>query len=838
MKWPLLRAALLYVAGVLLGSAVHASVYLLLALSFAVVGTALAWARLRPSLLLGVMLLAGWTNYTLQTAVISPHDLRRILSGDPQLATIRGVIAETPSLRVFELGETPVWRTLARIEVSAVRLDKQQWQPGSGRIAVATPGTLTNLFGGQEVEVFGVVAYPKGPIAEGTFDYRAFLAEQRVYYRLKADSEQDWTIIRSPRVAPLADRFRTWARGVLARGLPAEDESLRLEWALTLGWKTALDEESSEPFIRAATYHIFAVDGLRMAIVFGILFGLLRACNVPRAICGLGLLPLIWFYVALTGWPASAIRATVMLSIIIIGWALKRPSNLINSLLAAALIILVWEPQQLFQAGFQLSFLVVLCMILLLPPLIGFLRRLHELASAAHPGIARVPLLGLLYNLLFPDPLLPVSRRVHWPGFLRVPLIYCGDLFLASFAAWIGSIPLVAYYFNIVTPVSTPANIVAVPLCALVLVSNLGSLLLISWFPAAAELFNHAGWFLMECIRLTSVWFADWPKAWFYVPAPSLLTTSLYYGVLFAWVTGWLSKPAFRPVKIGALCLAAAVWGATLLPDLLTTRITIFPANGGLIVYADARGTRNDLLIDAGNTNAVQFVTKPVLRAHGVNALQNLALSHGDIKHVGGARVLSEIFPARRVWASNLRFRSTAYRRLLQDFETAPGLLGRLSRTDHLGPWQVLHPEQTDRYPRADDGALVLRGDINGTRLLLLSDLGRAGQEALLERTADLRADILVTGLPSTGEPIRDRLLDAIQPRVIIVGDSEFPASERARPPLRERLAKRHIPVIYTRDTGAATIELRGRGCKIRTMSGMALRSRQPLPEPPPARRD
>src|SRR5689334_6310258 len=146
----------------------------------------------------------------------------------------------------------------------------------------------------------------------------------------------------SPAQRPLADRFRTWARQALARGLPAEDESLRLEWALTLGWKPALTEEVSEAFVQAATYHIFAVDGLRMAIIFGIFFGLFRALGLPRAVCGVGLIPLIWFYVALTGWPASAIRATVMLTIVIGGWVLKRPTDLLNSLLAAALIILTW----------------------------------------------------------------------------------------------------------------------------------------------------------------------------------------------------------------------------------------------------------------------------------------------------------------------------------------------------------------------------------------------------------------------------------------------------------------------------------------------------------------
>jgi len=823
MKWPLLQPVLLYATGILLGRGLHLAPSLLLVASFVFLAAALgcAWLqgpapgeendrtkrglfhRWATRLLLCLVLLVGWTNYTLQTAVLSPHDLRRIIGNEPKLATVCGTIIETPSLRVYELGETPSWRTLARIEVSAVRLDKQDWQPAAGRIAVGTPGMLTNLFGGQVVEAFGVLALPKRAIAEGTFDYRAFLAEQRVYYQLQAESENDWRVLTSPKRAPLADRFRTWAREVLGRGLPGEDESLRLEWALTLGWKTALDEESSEPFIRAATYHIFAVDGLRMAIVFGILFGLLRALSVPRAISGLTLLPLLWFYVALTGWPASAIRATVMLNVIIVGWALKRPSNLINSLLAAALIILVWDPQQLFQAGFQLSFVVVLCMILVLPPLI----------AAVHGWLA-------------PDPLLPKALHRRWPGFVRVPAVFTGDLTFTSFAAWIGSIPLVAYYFNIVTPVSTPANILAVPLCALVLISNLASLLLVSWLPPVAELFNHAGWFLMECIRVSSLWFADWPKAWFYAPAPSLFTTTLYYALLLALVTGWLFKPAFRRVKIAATGSLLILWCGIFLPELSITRVTVLPAQGGFVVYADAPGRRNDLLIDTGNTNAVHFVTKPALRAQGVNSVRNLALSHGDLKHIGGVQVFAKLFPVEHFWISPVRFRSTAYRRLLARFEESGQPVQSLSRTEKVGSWEVLHPEEGDRFPRADDGGLAMRAEIGGTRLLLLGDLGRIGQQRLLERTPNLRADILVTGLPTVGEPVCDELLKAVQPQLIVVADSEFPFSERATRALRERLGNCRTPVIFTADTGAVTIEFRRGHWQLRTMEGRRLEGR------------
>lgn len=797
MKRPLLRVALLYVGGILAADLVSISPWLLLLLALALAGATAAWTRARPLLLCGLSFTAGAANLALHTAVLSPNDLRQIWGHEPQIVTVRGYLRETPTVRVYEQGETPAWRTLARIEVNELRPNRTGWRPATGLLAVTTPELLTNLFGGQTVEVTGVAALPGIAVAEGTFDYRAYLSQQGIYYQLQAESLQDWKILRSPAAAPLADRFRDWARQALARGLPQEDESLRLEWALTLGWKQALTEEVSEPFVRAATYHIFAVDGLRMAIIFGIFFGLFRALGLPRAWCGVLLLPMIWFYVALTGWPASAIRATVMLSVLIVGWVLKRPSDVLNSLFCAALLILLWEPQQLFQAGFQLSFLVVLYLILMLRPCFE-----------------------LFHRLTAPDPLLPKELRRRWPPFVQLPARYVGDVLMTSFAAWIGSIPLVAYYFHIVTPVSTPANLVAVPLCGLVLTSNLASLLLVGWFPGAAILFNHAGWFVMECIRITSHWFADWPKAYFYVPTPGLFTITLYYTLLLALITGWLFKPVLRPRKVSALALAMLFWGWTCWHETWVTRLTVLPVHGGVSVYCDAPGRRNDWLADTGSTNSVQFVTKPFLRAQGVNSLTTLVLTHGDLRHTGGAEITARMFPVREVCASPVRFRSTAYRRALARFKQTDGLVRDISRGAPVGRWTVLHPEASDRFSRADDAAVVLRGAFGSTRILLLSDLGRAGQDALLERTPDLRADIVVTSLPATGEALGGALLDRIQPRVIIVADSEFPASERARASFRDRLAASNIPVLYTRFTGAATIELRRNDCAIRTMNG------------------
>jgi len=407
-----------------------------------------------------------------------------------------------------------------------------------------------------------------------------------------------------------------------------------------------------------------------------------------------------------------------------------------------------------------------------------------------------------------------------------MPAVYFADLLITSLAAWIGSIPLAAYYFNIITPISTPANFLAVPLCALVLISNFASLLLAGWFPAGAEIFNHAGWFLMECIRVSSHWFTKWPAAYLYVPAPSLFTSLLYCVILLAIVTGWLFKPALRRAKFATLGLLLAIWSWQFWQYSSATRLTILPLNGGAAAFFDAPGKENDLLVDCGNSHGMQFTTKPFLRAQGVNSLHRLLLTHGDAQQIGAAESVIKLFSVSEVDVSPVRFRSPAYREIVDHLGQGPKKLQTITRNDRAGGWIVLHPSAEDHFAQADDNAVVLHGNFYGIRVLLLSQVGRLGQNALLQRSPDLRADILVTGIPLKTEPIGDELLDLVRPRVIIVTDSEFPVTARASPKLCDRLNKRNIPVIYTRSSDAVMIDFQQNGWSLRTMEGTKVSGR------------
>jgi ComEC/Rec2-related protein len=802
MKRPLVAVVSCYAAGLLLAQFFQPPLIALFVSSFGLLAITLAWGRLRPFLIWPLLVLVGWTNLVSHTAIISPDDLRTLLGNNAALVTVRGNLVETPHIKIIERDDQETEHSLAQVRVTGLQRD-DNWQPACGSIIVTTPNPLPEkFFAGQPVEISGVIARPPPTLAEGLFDYRDYLQTRGIFYQLKTSSTNDWQLGASSLTRPpLTDRFLTWSKHTLALGLPVEDEPLRLLWAMTLGWRTAFTGDISEPFLRAGTMHLFAIDGLRIALISGMLVALLRMLQISRAWCGLIAIPLIWFYTAATGWESSAIRASVMMTIVIGGWALKRPGDLINSLAAAAFIILLWEPRQLFEASFQLSFFVVLVIGLLMPPL-------NKISD----------------RLLRHDPLLPNELLPRWQRALTATLRMLSRYFALSFAAWVGSIPLSAKYFHLFSPISTLSNIIAVPLGTLALMSNLGALVCGNWLPWATELFNHSAWFFMVAMTDVSVFFTKIPGAFFYVPAPSWLGIGIYYAVLVGALSGWLFAPKRRIWGVAVLILIGTICFWRWEQSRNETKLTVLPLNGGHCVFVDAPGRKNDWLVDCGNDSAFEFTLKPFLRAQGVNKIPRLILTHGDSRNIGGAESLNELFGVREIYTSSIRFRSRVYREIIAEFEKPPTHHQVINRGDTAGCWRVLYPDVTNDFPRADDNTLVLQGIFPGARVLLLSDLGHDGQSALLARTNDLRADIVIAGLPNEGEPLCNALIGAIHPKVVVIADSEFPATRRAGRELKERLAGRNVPVIYTRTAGAVTIVTRPKGWELRTMDGQIFR--------------
>jgi ComEC/Rec2-related protein len=671
---------------------------------------ALFMRRARPWVLQILLFILGWMHLSWWITPQGPQDLRLLITGSTEMAEVRGRLLEDSTEALLD-GDEEMVRTTARIKAEQIRLGRGDWQPAEGGLLVRLKGALPGTGKlGQWVQIKGVIRPPVSPNMPGVFNYAAVLKLHRIYHILYVDKTADWQVmINHPpsRVDRLAERFLIQAKEIMRYGMPVEDDALRLNWAMMLGWKPGLTEEVSLPFMRSGTMHIFAISGLHVAMIAGILVALLRFLLVPRPVCGLLVIPAIWFYTGATGWQPSAIRSVIMATVVIAGWSLRRPSNLLNSLAASGFIILLWDPLQLFQASFQLSFFVVLSIALFAPVL-------HELNMEY-----------LEHDPFLPDQLIPWwSRKVEY--FNRQVL----SGFATSIAAWLGSLPLIAYYFNMVTPVSLLANLIVVPISGMALMCGLGSIISGAVSLPLAELFNHSAWFFMRCMMDVSGWMADLPGGWFYVPTPGPVGLLLYYSALIILGLGLWGTSALRWWLTPPLGFVAVLWLGHWTEEIRYPTLSILPLNGGHAILLENPQQNERLLVDCGRSESAESMLTPFLRSRGIGKLDGLILTHGDMGQMGGAQIIQTNFHIPSVFSSPMDYRSYAYRDLMREFRQQTNLVQEILSHDQVGPFTVLHPEVEDKFPRADDGAVVLKTTIAGTRILLLSELGHHGQNA------------------------------------------------------------------------------------------------------------
>lgn len=788
---PLAIVALLYISGILLARYVPGAL-VPLAAAFVFASFLLKWCGALH--LPMIILLAGFVTYSARYAVVREDDLRAMFGEVEEIVRVRGELIEAPVVREFPGRTRTNYSTSAAVRVSEVNRG-ERWEAARGVVMTSSSGVLGEEFRpGAEVEISGVIRPPPSAVAEGLFDYREYLYHQRIFHQLRADAGEDWRLmsVASFSFRKVTDEFQKWAQGQLARGLP-QDQTLELIWAMTLGWKTGLDGTVAEAFMKTGTMHIFAISGLHVACIAGVLVFALRFAGFTRQHCGWIAIPLLWFYTIATGWQPTAVRSALMSTVLILGWGMKRPTDMLNSTAAAGLLILMFEPEQVFQASFQLSFLVVASMGLFLPVL-EVLRQ----KALAH------------------DPFLPPQLRPKWQQRLDKPVRVVTTNFTVSLASWIGSLPLVAWYFNITTPISLLANLLAVPLSSIALTTSLMSLV---FFPLG-PLFNWISYIFMKATVWVTYGFAEISWGYYHVPKPGALFFLLYYSAVFtAFALPHLDKA--KRIWVAALPVALALtWCVSLLPR-DPVKVTMLPISGNPVVL-DMPGRGRDLLVDCSDEHGSEFVLKRYLRAQGIGTVANVLVTHGDINHAGGYELVWREFTPKSIFTSGARARSPTYRQMIRELEKGYLQWHKVRRGDEIAGWTVLHPGENS-FARADDNSVVLRGEIHGWRILLLSELGRAGQRELARSGQDLRADIVITGAPEQDEPMEADLLAHIQPRMILIGNTAGFVNARAESRLMQRLRKTGIPTFSTSRHGALNLEIDSEQCVVRAASGREL---------------
>ena len=431
----------------------------------------------------------------------------------------------------------------------------------AGGIAVVT-GSEKHLreLVGQRIQFS--VAWPNGtPPALRGVEFSALgllrpvpaLPEAGSFDRFVADEGANFSFTRARLLAPPGEAG-AWSRFCddasrrletsLRAGLAGQDRLADLYVAMILGKKQELSETQHTLFIQSGTMHLFAISGLHIAgiaVALGTLLALARIPAQARFVIGTVAL---WAFVEITGGSPSAVRAFWMVTCLLGARQFRTPTNSLAALSGSALVVLVFDPHQLFSASFQMSYGIVMAILLYGVPL------QEKWQEAWHPW-ANLP---------------PASLGLWRRSTEEVGRGLLGAMAL-GFASALVSIPSTLAFFSLLTPGGFFVNLVLIPVSALVLFSGFASMLTggLGLFPVAS-LFNHAAalvldgmeWTVVQALRVPgSAWPAHFVLSWV---AP-LASAGLLGLLALGYTRGWRTREGgyWAPYAVMALVLVLGV---------------------------------------------------------------------------------------------------------------------------------------------------------------------------------------------------------------------------------------------------------------------------------------
>lgn len=709
MKRPILYCAISFAAGISLSRAFNVPIGYLVAASLMliIVAAVLFRKNILSHILLYAAIIFFGAAYCQNYNILPKDHIANFIPEDGRTVIVRGVVADDPVTKKTFYGKERTSFILRSEYLSEKNVSYKV--TGLVRADLYTEGGEVKVKFGDEITISGRLSRPLGLKNPGLFYYPDYLKTRNVHVLMAASGGSSVGVIRGGRM----NIIESWAYSlrkninVAIAGYVDSRYSGFLNAILT-GQRSGLDSSVMDDFIKTGTVHVIAISGLNIALIAGMFMFIFKLAGIKRRYSLLLASVFLIFYCFLAGAAPPVVRATVMFVIAALGYVMNRESDILNSLAIAAFFILLNNPNELLDPGFQLSFASIFGIVLFTP-------RIESLFGTG------------------------------------------GNYFTkgaaVSIAAIIAVSPIVARYFNIVSPVSILANLVIVPALFVITVVSfvfiffdlLGVTFILAPVACAMSFLSQATFYINHL-------FAQVPFGYFRIPSPSVPFMLLYYGFIFCL---FFMKQKKIPVIMLLIFLNFAVWQDLFAAQNRELKITFLDVGKGdsiLIEFPDKR----TMLIDAGSGGVEGFfdmgrsIVAPYLWNKGITQLDAVLVTHFHSDHMGGMVYILKNFDVGCVMDGGVSGGSSAflydsYRKaiLKNNFRRL-----KISTGDEITGFDdvrlfVINPAEEHEGLDANNSSVVLKLQYRDFSVLFCGDIADKAMEGMLGYGDLLKSDIL-----------------------------------------------------------------------------------------------
>jgi competence protein ComEC len=710
-----------------------------------------------------------------------------------------------------------------------------------------TPPTLSY---GQRIELDARVRRPHNFGNPGAFDYVGYLARQDVYWSASARGAESVHLLDGSCGAPFWKAIfmlRTRALTRLEELYRGNAWAIGMMQAILIGESSQLEKVWTEHFRRTGTYHALVISGLHVTVLAGFLLLLLRLLSVGEIPALLATGAAAWLYALVAGWQAPVVRAAGGFTLYLMARFLYRRTRVMNLLAVVALAYLLLDPNQMFEASFQLSFLSVAAIGALAVPLLEatfapLSRGLRGLSNLSWDPdlLPRVAAFRVELRLLAQTAALwtRVPERFWLSGIaagLRT-LFYMFELTMVSAVIQVGlALPMIVY-FHRASFTGVLANAVVVTLLsAVVPIGFVAVFCNWNWAAKLAELFLKmagavAGW----CAKIEPNW---------RVPDPPFLLALAFVAALLALPLALRRGRFFRFAALGATFAVFAVllWhpfapalrrgvleltaidvgeGDSLLVVTPGGKLMLMDG-GGIVRYSSQHRPRLDIGED---------VVSPYLWSRSIRRLDVVAFSHPDEDHIGGLAAVIRNFRPSELWVGVGE--ESVWKPLRDEAMRQGTRIVKLStgQSFDLGGARADVVSASERLRKND--SLILRLSHGRHSFLLTGDAERDLESDLLARGMLTGSNVLKVAHHGSKTSTQDAFLDAVHPAFALISVGFENSFRHPHPDVMRRLASRNIATLRTGELGLVSISTDGIRFRVETYREASLAPSLLRPDP------
>ncbi len=679
---------------------------------------------------------------------------------------------------------------------------------------------------GDEITITGEFKKPNTARNYKGFDYEEYLRSQKTYGTITSEKYE----IISSNKTNIFNNFIHYVQGNIKENMHyvLDEEEAALCVGILVGDREDISEQTEDNFQKSNLTHMLAVSGSHITYIINAMAVLLSRVGKRRTKI-LTIIILI-FFMALTGFTSSVIRACIMGILVLLASIIHRKSDTINNLGISALIILIFNPYAIVDVGFLLSYGGTIGIVVLGDRIANSIYKIIDVLSKG-----KINLIESEKNT--------IKSKVENQNKGKRILKYLVNSFSITLSANLIIIPIMAYNFSTVSITFWISNILAAPIMEIVTIFGfIVYFISIIFIPFAQFLGIFLNIFLKILLKIAEV-SSLIPGSSIYIKTPYIIECIIYYLLIFVMVkfrdikniikgSNIISFLQYKSKKIiSCICIIVIV--------LFSFFTFIFPKSLKIYFVDVGQGDctliitpeNKNILVDGGGSEFSSFdvgenTLLPYLLARRITTIDYIMISHFDSDHIGGLFTIMENLEVKNIIISKQGEESDNLTRFLEIVNDKRINVIIVSKGDYLqidkySYFEILFPEDNMINNNIlNNNSIVAKFNSLGLSMLFTGDIEEIAENRLYELykgTDKLNATILKVAHHGSKTSSTDNFLELVSPQIAFIGVGENNNYGHPNSDVLDRIELYTDKIYRTDENGEIELSFRNGKIRIRT---------------------